>query len=251
MCRILIACGDEIYTNGLRELLQGKFEVETCNSGKWAIELLSSFSPDIVVLDNGLAEYDCLAVMQAIRLSGKPIHIILITNILTPVLEKQLTELRVGMVLVKPCSMTAILGHVLFASEVLEGNDYPLDEQRVLDNLLMEIGFKIGLQRYDLVKSAVLASYKADSNIQMKQLYIEVAAENNTTVLSVEKSMRDAIKAARADGDPCLWNLLFARCPGEACGKIGNEEFSSRIALFLKERSRLKPAYKNFSEKIL
>lgn len=80
MYRVLIVSGNEQFVTSLRKQLQDVFCVESCGSGKWALELIKDYSPDIMVLDNVIADLDCISVLKAVRVSGKLIHIIVYSN---------------------------------------------------------------------------------------------------------------------------------------------------------------------------
>ena len=84
----------------------------------------------------------------------------------------------------------------------------------------------------------------------MKEMYVDVAHKYGGNYQSVEKAVRDGIKAARTKGNPELWNLLFAYCIDGQNGPR-NEEFVGRIVLFLRQQSRLKPAYKELPAQII
>ena len=64
MYKLLIADSSEPYTDALREVFHKEFELQTCQDGETALELLSSFSPDVLVINLMLPFKDGLTVLQ-------------------------------------------------------------------------------------------------------------------------------------------------------------------------------------------
>lgn len=251
MYRVLIASADEPFAQRLHQQLQEKFYVEACGSGKWALELLNSFSPDIVVLDNKITELDCLAVIQAIRASGKLIHIVIISSYFSPYVERQLAGLGVDIAITKPCKISAVAEHICGIAQMIADKTAYWDVEQILDNLLMELGFRLGPDRYRQIRESILLRYEDSGNLLMKQIYVEVGMKCGSNGRGVEKAVRDAIQAAWATGDRELWNLMFTYSSKEECNKPSNEEFIGRIVLFLRQQSRVKHAYKDKPAKIV
>ena len=121
----------------------------------------------------------------------------------------------------------------------------------MLDNLLLQLNFAPGRHCYNVAKQAVLAYYYDGTRVLMKNVYLQIAKEDNSSRTSVEKAMRDAVDAAWRSGEKQLWDLLFADCLKRKGAKPGNEDFCARIAMFLRQQSRLKPAYKELSAEIM
>ena len=251
MFRVLIVSENEEFVSGLENQLQKDFYVEACGSGKWALTLINNYSPDIVIVDNVIADMDCMAVLQAIRASGKLIHIIVYSSLKSPYIENRLEGLGVDMLIMKPCKLDAFAGHIRGLAHMIENRSVDWDIEQVLDNLLMELGFCVGANRYHQVRETILLRYSGDAKMLMKELYVDVAKKCGTNSLGVEKAIRDAIKAACKNGEPELWSLLFSHCTDERRIYPSNEEFIGRIALALRQRSRVKPSYKDIPAKIV
>ena len=251
MFRVLIASADEMFAQKLQKHLQADYFVETCGSGKWALELVNTFSPDIIILDNKITERDCLSVIQATRLSGKMIRFIVVSNFLSPYVEGRLASLDVDVVVTKPCKLTTIAGHLQNLCQMIEYgecSDWSLEQ--VLDDLMMMLGFSVGSDKYRQVKEAILLRYH-DPGMLMKEVYLEIVSKYGAKGKSVEKAFRDAIRVAWNNGDRTIWNLLFYHRPDKDHPWPSNDEFICRIVLFLQQRERIKPQYKDFPAKIV
>ena len=251
MFRVLIASADEMFAQKLKKHLQADYFVETCGSGKWALELVNTFSPDIIVLDSKIIELDCLAVIQAVRASGKLIRFIVVSSLLSPYVEGRLEALGVDVAVSKPCKMIMLVKHVHDVCRMIDGceyNDWTLEQ--ILDDLLMVLGFPIGADKYRLVKESILQRYN-DPGMQMKAVYLEIAGKYGTNGKCVEKAIRDAIQSAYKKDNKEQWHLLFLPRENMKHPWPSNDDFVSRIVLFLQQRSRMKPKYKDIPAKIV
>lgn len=252
MLRLLIASDDEAVVNEVKEQLKDEYAIENCGSGKWALELLRSFSPDLMLLDAKLTDIDCFSVMRGLRASGKRVGTIFITALLNEYAVKQMTSLNVDCVLLKPCRASLLINHIRslgFLIRYPDDKDWHVDME--VDSVLLDLGFRMGPDRYQYVRQAVLERYADRSNMLMKQLYAEVVRKYGGNNKQIEKAIRDSIKVARMSTDPELWGLLFRL---ELDGKPycpTNEEFITRIATYLKQRARIKPPYKELKAEII
>ena len=102
MYRILIACEDERMATGIVQVLDSNFAVECCGTAQWALELMNSFMPDVVVVSNGLADMDAFSLIRAMRLSGEHFGIILLTDISNSVITMH----------IKSCISIMIIIHI-------------------------------------------------------------------------------------------------------------------------------------------
>lgn len=251
MYRVLIVSESEQLVESMKQQLQSGFHLESCGSGSWALALMNDYSPDILVVDNVIVDLDCISVLQAVRASGKLVHIIVYSNFNSPYVERQLENLGVDMLVLRPCKLSALAGHIKGIAAMIENSTISWDIEQVLDNLLLELGFNLGVNRYRVIREVILLRYSADPKALMKELYLDIAQKCGGNNSGVEKAVRDAIKVARQNGDPTLWNLLFDYCTDEQKTCPSNEEFIGRIVLILRQRSRVKPSYKELPAKIV
>lgn len=252
MLRLLIASADEAIVSQVKEQLQGEYLIESCGSGKWALELLGCFSPDLLLLDAYLTDVDCITVQRGLRASGKRVRTIFISRLLDEYTVMQMTNLGVDCILPKPCKGTLLISHICgLGYLVLHPDDKDWHVDMEIDNILLDLGFRVGPDRYRLLKEAIIVRYYDQGNMLMKQLYAEVVRKHGGNVLQVEKAIRDCIRAARDTGEPETWGLLFRTekhgekyCPS-------NEELINRIVVYLAHRSRIKPPYKELPAMIV
>lgn len=252
MLRLLIASADEAMVNEVQEQLQGEFLIESCGSGKWALELLQSFSPDLLLLDAHLTDIDCISVLRGLRTSGKRIGTIFISTLLNDYVYRQIKNLNVDCVLPKPCRASVLIGHIRSLGFIIKyPNETDWSVEMEVDSILLDIGFRMGPDRYRFIKCAVLERYANRSGILMKQLYVDVVRKCGGNTKQVEKAIRDCIKAARDTGNIEMWGLLFRLEQNGEKYYPTNEEFITRIATSLWHKERLKPSYKELKAEIV
>ena len=251
MYRVLLVSGDQYFASLIQKQLQDDFSVETCGSGQWALELINEFSPDIMILDNVIADLDCISVLQAVKVSGKLIHVVVYSNLVNPYIDKQLERLGVELLVTKPCKIPVLGGHVRMIASMIENNSLTWNEEQVLDDLLLELGFYAGTAKFHQIREAILIRYRNSHQMMMKEIYVDVGRKCGGTNQSLEKAVRDAIKVARCKGNPQLWNLLFPNCVKDGRIYPRSEEFIDRIVMCLRQQTRIKPAYKELPAKII
>ena len=241
MFRLLIISENKLLVKDLQEYLGDKCEIESCGNGKWTLELLPSFLPDVVVMDDRLVDMDAFTLIRAIRSTGERIGIILLSTLLNEYVKKQCAKLGVNGICLKPFKSNLVASEIqmLFAWLKDPQNEYWNVEDDV-SVLLSDLGFRAGPDRYRIIRQAILAQYACASAMMMKSIYLDVARLNRGNSEQVEKAVRDAIKVAWKDGNPRLWDMYFRpkwnqerRCPT-------NEEFITKMVNCLKRGERQK-----------
>ena len=242
MHRILLACEDEKLAIGIRNALDENYIVESCGTGKWAMEIFRSFLPDVVLVTNNLPDMDPFAFAREIRFSGEHFGIILLTTANTPMITMQAQAMGINSLLLKPCKPKHLAAHIQTMAMLLQSPDsrnWNLDDEICM--LLSDLGFRPGPERYRTTRQVLRARYNGAESMMMKSVYLEVAKQNRSTFNQVEKAVRDAVKAAWEDGDQCVWNLYFRPRKNGEHKPPSNEEFIARIVENLKRRKRYKP----------
>lgn len=241
MYRILIACEDERMATGIEQALDSNFAVECCGTAQWALELINSFMPDVVVVSNGLADMDAFSLVRAMRLSGEHFGIILLTDINNPVITMQVKALGVDSLFLKPCKPGYLAAHIQSMAFLLKDpSKQNFNIEEAVGILLSDFGFRMGPERYRCIRQAILAKYKGGDDMMMKNVYIEVARQKRGTPEQVEKAVRDAIKAAWQERDPRVWDVCFRPRWNKKASPPTNEEFIARIVEGLKQEQRFK-----------
>ena len=63
---LLIADSSEEFRNNLINALQGNYRIQSCQTGKEALEILRNATPDLLIMDLMLPELDGLTLLQVL-----------------------------------------------------------------------------------------------------------------------------------------------------------------------------------------
>lgn len=244
MQRVLVASKEEGIGQGLSRRLSDKYQIETCGTGEWAAELLRVFKPDVMVVDTNLVDLDAFSLIRAVRASGNPVGIILLTPLDNACVNANVSALQIEGVLCKPFKMAALASYVhSVALWMRDPKRIDMQPEYLVDTLLMDLGFCIGIDRHYTVKQAILAKFFGPTGMLMKQVYLDVAKTCNGNDRQVEKAVRDAVRSTWRKGNSRLWDLYFCCYKNGERSSPTNDEFISRMAEALRSCQRLKEPY--------
>ena len=103
MHRLLIADPQNVLAGTLKEQLSNRFSMEICNNGQEILESLSSFNPDVLVLDLNQPDIDGLHLLHAIRSAGYTTRIVVLTAYISAHTLSIMESLGVCQIYRKPC----------------------------------------------------------------------------------------------------------------------------------------------------
>lgn len=231
MRKILIADGCEEFRLALADALQGEYIVQLCADGNQAVELLSSFSPDIFVLDLMVAGKDGLAVLQ--EAAALQIHptILATSRFLSDYVMEAASRLGVEYLAAKPCDPGSITARIRDLSRQNQPMLlHPLSKRSAVSNMLLELNMPTKRNGFIQSREAVLLLYQDRRQSITKQLYPQVGALCDASAIQVERSIRSAIAAAWRNRDEAVWRKYFAPGPNGQIPRPTNAAFLSRLA---------------------
>ena len=239
MQRVLVIERRTILGDMMKESLGDRFFVETCER-ETAMESVISVEPDILVIDIYFPVTNELKVIQAVRSVYPTTKVIVLATVMDESTVRKLVELDIFSFLPKPCPGGLVASKIQEASFVLgcpDDTDWCLENE--IDRMLMDLGFRMGSNRYECVFKAILTKY-TDSASPMKGLYIDVARLCGGNPRRVEKAIRDAISDAYECSDKTYWQCYFSLNTKRDKPYPGNEEFVARLVGYLNARKRYK-----------
>lgn len=219
MLRLLIADTADALATAVEKQLKNNFEIRVCRDGNRAMKLISSFVPDIIVLDLMLPELDGMSVLYNLRASGKKTKVIVLSRHYNPCDLAKLEKLGVNYILRKPCALSTLLINILELSREQHENAYILTPEEEAENILLQLSFRLDLSRCKCVYYAILERLRNEDCFVTKELYPNVAKICGGTSGRVEKAIRDAIKDAWENGNKAIWQIYFpsGQCPSNEC----------------------------------
>jgi two-component system response regulator (stage 0 sporulation protein A) len=226
--KLLIAQSAEEQALALAELFRGICQVRVCTDGGAAMELLSRFQPDVLVLDLMLPGYDGLSLLQWARDQGLRPQVLATTRFCSDYVLDTAQNLGVRYLMRKPCSVSALTARI---RDLLERECPPEQsvrkEETEISGLLAALSIPGKLRGCTYLRCAV-PLYAADPLQSVtKVLYPQVAKCCGCEASHVERSIRSAIEAGWKHRDDNIWRLYF---PAGATGLTERPTNSAFIA---------------------
>ena len=228
--KILIADPSEEIRAALERELHPAFQVFTCASGPEALNRISSWNPDLLILELELPGLDGIGLLRKLAALSQRPKTLVYTNADSGYICHILQALEVDYAIRKPTPIHIVAER---SRELLQ----PPAETHLhtaAADILIFLSIPYGTQGSRNLTAAIacLALYRDQS--LSKELYPQVAGINRVTAASVEKSIRDSIHSGWARGDRNRWQRYFPgirECPS-------NREFLYRIADYLRCQRR-------------
>ncbi len=214
MHRLLIADSDDAFLLAASQAFSADFEVLTCQDGETALELLSSFQPQVLVINLFLPFKDGLTVLQ--EAATLPPVTIATTPTILPYIENACLDLKVGFLMVSPC-LNALRVRTIHMVNLWQNSQSPKDLHSQVMSHLHIMNFQTHRVGYRQLCEAIPMYYRDRDVCLDTVLYAQIAEmfqkSGNKTV---ERSMRDVIKYAWEHRDKLVWSKYFPNqnsCP--------------------------------------
>lgn len=229
--KILIADATEEFPAALTEYLRGEFLIRTCSEGNQTLELLSSYRPEIVVLDLMLPGLDGISILQAAEELGIHLMVLATSRFISPYVMDAMDRFGVGYLMVKPCDVVATVARIRDLSQKLNAPMMGMPDMRsTVSNILIRLGMPTKLRGYCCAREAILCQMRDPGMSVTKELYPEVAELCDGSTAQVERAIRGAILAAWNNRDERVWQRFFLPGQEGIIPRPTNAEFISRIA---------------------
>ena len=231
MHKILIADGCEDFRLALANILQDDYIVRTCADGDQALQLLHSFSPDILVLDLMISGLDGLSLLQSAAETDTPPTVVATSRFLSDYVIETAKQLGVMFLAAKPCSLNAIAARICDISQrTAPALLCSASSRSIVTNMLLELNMPTKRNGFNYSREAVLLLRKNRYQSITKQLYPDVGACCNASAIQVERSVRSAIECAWLRRDDTVWRKYFTPGPNGQIARPTNAAFLSRLA---------------------
>ena len=243
MLRVLLASGDGQFVKHIQRELQEECQVETCCNSDEVFDSLRIFTPDVIMLDAQLPGENIFSVIRTVHLSFHNVGVLVVSTLMDECTVNRFYALGADYVASRTCKINTLVSHVIDVGVYVQGSDIWNPENET-NSILLDLGFRMGLKHFRVVRESVLAYYYADENVQMKDIYYRVMKCCGGTSQQKEKALRDGIKNAVNRGPQGIWQLYFP--PGrDGCWSCPtNEEFIARIAMGLRKNARNRCSYR-------
>jgi len=221
---LLIADSNGDFRSALREVLQNRYTIRCCETGKEALSILRSEHCDILILDLMLPELDGISLLQAAAREGISPMTLALSPFLNGYVLEMAVRLGVNYLIRKPCDVRAIAARTV---DLSEGPRQQPDRRAYVSALLIHFGICVKHDGYSYLLEAIVRM--ADNPLQgvTKELYPAVAAACGSSGKLVERSIRSALDAAwKHREDYPLWRHYFP----PSANRPTNSVFITRLA---------------------
>lgn len=226
----LIADPNEEVAQGLAQALLPDFRVICCVDGLQALKILQEEEPELLILELSLPKLDGIGLLRELSRREQRPQVLVLTIQNTDFVLGALQELPVDYVMRKPCPSATVAQR---CRELVQPRPAdPLSWQAADLMLRLSIPETSQGYRHMLVGLPMLATQS--EQFLGKTLYMGIARQNRVSYESVEKAIRDALRAGWEKGDRNMWLRYFpgsVRCPQ-------NKQFLTRMAALLARQRR-------------
>ena len=239
--KLLIAESNDELRFALAELLGQRYQVCVCRSGERALDLLRSFSPDIIYIDLLLPQIDGITVLHTAASEGIQPAILASIGFESSYISKALSKLKVDYLVKKPCSAKAIANHIDELSAALQAG--PKQEQEPpcdLSKVLLDLSFGNHRDGYRfLIYGAPLFAQNTQQTVT-KELYPAIGKHFGKSSCQVERSIRSAIDSAWQQRNDHTWRLYFTPAPDGSIPRPTNSQMLHTLLRLLSDQKNIK-----------
>jgi two-component system response regulator (stage 0 sporulation protein A) len=260
--KILIADDNKEFSNILSEYLKGQNDFEVvavAKDGLEAVKYVTTYQPDVLVLDIIMPHLDGLGVLEKIN-SMTNINLPKVI-VLSAVGQDKITQRAINLgaeyYVVKPFDMEIFSKRIrqMFSTNqgtseirrssimVTETHSYAKANslEAEITNIIHEIGVPAHIKGYLYLREAI---QMVVNDIELlsavtKELYPSIAKKYNTTASRVERAIRHAIEVAWSRGQVDTINKIFGYTVHNDKGKPTNSEFIAMVADKLRLKAKL------------
>ncbi len=227
--KVLIADPSEEFQSALIQELEPRFLVACSSRGEETLKLAQLWEPDVLVLETCLQGLDGISVLRELMKAEHRPQVLVFVPINNPMLLITLEQMQVRHAMRKPTPVTRVAERV----RELIGNSGQATRSYAA-RILSGLGLPSGRQGFQHLLTGLPILVEHRDQRLSKELYVTIARQDRTSEGSVEKAIRDTIRAGWESGDREIWQQYFpgiTRCPR-------NKEFLFRIADLLSEERR-------------
>ena len=155
--KMLIADSSEEFSDALADMVRGVYILRSCREGRETLAVLSSFKPDILVLDLMLPGLDGISILRQAAASGLQPMVLATSRYVSDYVVEAVSQLGVGYLMVKPCDVRATVARL---GDLTQRLKQPLfsqpDPRTAVSNILLTLGVPTKLRGYTYLREAIL-----------------------------------------------------------------------------------------------
>ena len=252
--KILIAIENSEERYSLRSYLEkaGMNYVEEAKDGNEALNKISRFHPEVVVIDLWLSKLDGIGVIKKTSSTSfgtdKAPAFILLSMVANQNVFLDASRAGADLCMLKPYDVKSLCDHIeTILSRRGQSNKKAVTQREDNDiethvtQIIHQVGIPAHIKGYQYLRTAIIMTIEDNEiiNSVTKILYPSVAKKYSTTTSRVERAIRHAIEVAWDRGDIDTLNSYFGYTIQNNRGKPTNSEFIAMIADNLRLKYKL------------
>ena len=230
---VLIADDNQEFSTTLATYLKNQEDmviVGRAKDGNEALDMISSLTPDIVLLDVIMPHLDGIGVleqMNMIKLNKKPICIMLSARIRE--LKNYKPASQNSNFISREINNTNKQQYIDISNNSVNKEN---NIEALVTNIIHEVGVPAHIKGYQYLREAIIMVINDIDVINQitKCLYPQIANKFHTTPSRVERAIRHAIEVAWGRGEQKTVENIFGYTISAAKGKPTNSEFIAMIS---------------------
>lgn len=248
--KIVIADDNQKMIDVIKEVINDEPDlnvVGVATNGEETIDVIRNTSPDVVLLDIIMPQFDGISVMQRVKEDEKctnPAFIVVSAVGMENVTEDAFSK-GAAYYIMKPFDNDMLINRIKYVGNIHNApkvsNDLVIKDtvnhkKFVLENeitsMIHEIGVPAHIKGYQYLRESITLAVNDPDIINSitKVLYPTIAKKFETTSSRVERAIRHAIEVAWNRGNPDILNNLFGYTISNGKGKPTNSEFIALIS---------------------
>lgn len=232
--KVLLADPSPDFCRALAERLDPSIHLEVCHDGLTARELLTTFRPDLLVIDLMLPQLDGLAVLKTASIMVPRPSCLVLLQFSSSFIDTALQQSSVDLVLMKPCNTLALSERICELLDMPDRRASTLPQ--TISGILLELGIATNHGGFRYIETGVTI-FQGSPNISMtKELYPRIAAICGGSAASVERSIRTSIHNAWKTKDEYLWRTFFSLGKDSTIPRPTNSQFIATLAEHLRAK---------------
>lgn len=244
--QILVADTNEKFRETLVQALEktGEFEVvASVSSGLSLVQLLTTITPELILMDVVLPDLDGLSVLRQLP-PALTQRVIVFSSLTCDHMVSQIMDFGIEYFIPKPFDLDGLLFYVhqFFRLKSLSHTDNLRQE---ITDIIQQVGVPAHIKGYQYLREAI-AMVTLDVSVLhgvTKIIYPEIAKQFGSTPTRVERAIRHAIEVAWSRGDVEVLQGIFGSTISSHKGKPTNSEFiaivSDRLILQRTQQKRI------------
>ncbi len=244
--KVLVIDNNETMTKDLEKYFSSHevIKVVACkNNGEEGLSyLINNINDvDIIVMDLVIPKMDGLYILSEMASRKIRKNVIITTSFKDEHILEEASQYGIDYYMLKPINYASLEKRIISISKNNEDKKSLFMQERILTDLLHNLGIPSHVRGYQYIKEGVQIVYHDKNMISYvtKDVYPEIAKKFDTTPTRVERAIRHAIEISWNRGDINLMETIFGNSVNVNRDKPTNAEYLTTLADKLKVDNNL------------